>query len=79
MVVKPEIKRMEDLRGKTIGISDLEGVADVGTRLALKKYGIVPDVEAKIVVVRDSPTRYTGLLGVELTQAFCPSHTTSLP
>ncbi len=50
-VVRPEIRRMEDLKGKTLGVSSLKSTTDVSTRIALKKYGLMPDVDVKIVAL----------------------------
>jgi len=49
LVVKPEIRRIEDLKGKVVGVSTLKSTTDVSTRIALKHYGLAPDVEVKIV------------------------------
>jgi NitT/TauT family transport system substrate-binding protein len=38
--VQPEITRMEDLRGKTIGVTRFRSVTDNLTRMVLKKYGL---------------------------------------
>lgn len=38
--VQPEIKRPEDLRGKTLGVTRFGGVTDNLTRLMLRKYGL---------------------------------------
>jgi NitT/TauT family transport system substrate-binding protein len=51
LVVRPEIRRMEDLKGKTLGVSSLKSTTDVSTRIALRKYGLVPDVDVKIVAL----------------------------
>jgi len=42
LVVRPEIRRVEDLKGKTLAVSGVGEFTDVGTRLVLKKYGLVP-------------------------------------
>lgn len=45
VMVRPEIQTLDDLRGKTIGVSRLKAVSDVGARLAFKKVGLQPDVD----------------------------------
>src|SRR5919204_441520 len=40
--VGPNVKSMADLKGKTMGIQDAGGFADVMTRIVLKKAGIDP-------------------------------------
>ena len=48
MVVKPEIDRIEDLKGKILGVSTLKSATDVSTRIVLKYYRLVPDADVKI-------------------------------
>ena len=48
LVVRPEIRRMEDLKGKTLAVSGVGEFTDVGARLVLKKYGLVPEVDVKL-------------------------------
>jgi NitT/TauT family transport system substrate-binding protein len=43
--VSPEIQSAADLRGKTIGVSRLKAVTDVGARLGLQRLGLQPDVD----------------------------------
>jgi NitT/TauT family transport system substrate-binding protein len=38
--VRPEINRLEDLKGKTVGVSRFGSVTDNLTRMVLKKYGL---------------------------------------
>src|SRR5712692_7009760 len=45
VMVRPEIQTVDDLRGKTIGVSRLKAVSDVGARLAFKQAGLHPDVD----------------------------------
>lgn len=45
VMVRPEIQTVDDLRGKTIGVSRLKAISDVGARLAFKKAGLEPDVD----------------------------------
>jgi len=48
LVVRPEIRRMEDLKGKTLATSGVGEFTDVGARIVLKKYGLVPEVDVKL-------------------------------
>ena len=43
--VRPEIKTVEDLRGKTVGVSRLKAISDVAARIALEKLGLRQDVD----------------------------------
>lgn len=45
------IQRVSDLRGKTIGIVDFKSATELWAREALRKEGIDPDRDAKLVVV----------------------------
>jgi ABC-type nitrate/sulfonate/bicarbonate transport system substrate-binding protein len=48
LVVRPEIRRVEDLRSRTLAISGVGEFTDVGARMVLKKYGLVPEVDVKL-------------------------------
>jgi ABC-type nitrate/sulfonate/bicarbonate transport system substrate-binding protein len=48
LVVRSDIRGMQDLRGKTLAVSGVGEFTDVGARMVLKKYGLVPDVDVKI-------------------------------
>src|SRR5919199_1440851 len=43
--VRPEIQTAEDLRGKTIGVTNLKAISDTTARLAVRRVGLVPDVD----------------------------------
>jgi len=43
--VRPDIRTLDDLRGTTIGVNRLKSTNDGGTRLALQKLGLRPDVD----------------------------------
>jgi ABC-type nitrate/sulfonate/bicarbonate transport system substrate-binding protein len=45
VMVRMEIRTVDDLRGKTIGVSRLKAISDVGARLAFKSVGLQPDVD----------------------------------
>lgn len=51
LVVSPKIRRVEDLKGKVLGVSSLKSTPDLETRLVLEKHGLKPDVDAKIVAL----------------------------
>lgn len=62
LVVRPEIRRMEDLKGKTLAVSGVGEFTDVGARLVLKKYGLVPEVDVKLrALFGNHPLRLTAL------------------
>jgi NitT/TauT family transport system substrate-binding protein len=51
LVARPEIDRPEQLKGKTVGITRFGTSIDVGARLALRHFGLVPEKEVAIVQV----------------------------
>jgi NitT/TauT family transport system substrate-binding protein len=62
LVVRPEIRRMEDLKGKTLAVSGVGEFTDVGARLVLKKYGLVPEVDVKLrALFGNHPLRLSAL------------------
>jgi ABC-type nitrate/sulfonate/bicarbonate transport system substrate-binding protein len=56
LVVRPEIRKMEELKGKTLGVSALRSTIDLSTRLALKKHGLAPDADVRIVALGGGDT-----------------------
>jgi len=43
LIVKPGLKRVEDLRGSRLAISRFGSSSDAGLRVALQKLGLNPD------------------------------------
>src|SRR5439155_12661374 len=48
LVVRPEIRLMEDLKGKTLATSGVGEFTDVGARVVLKKFGLAPEADVKL-------------------------------
>ena len=63
IVVKPEIRTVNDLMGKRVGISRFGSSPDVAVRLALRKLGLNPDKDVSIIQTGGSPERLAALLG----------------
>jgi len=62
LVVRPDIRRVEDLKGKTLATSGVGEFTDVGARLVLKKYGLVPEVDVKLrTLFGNHPLRLSAL------------------
>lgn len=62
LIVRPDIRRVEDLKGKTLAVSGVGEFTDVGARLVLKKYGLVPDVDVKLrALFGNHPLRLSAL------------------
>jgi NitT/TauT family transport system substrate-binding protein len=55
------ITRVEDLKGKTGGVNRLGSTSDLGLRLALRRLGIDPEKDAKIIPVGGNPERFAAL------------------
>jgi len=51
LIARPEIEKAEQLRGKSLGITRFGTSIDVGARLALRHFGLVPDKDVAIVQV----------------------------
>jgi NitT/TauT family transport system substrate-binding protein len=62
LVVRPDIRRMEELKGKTLAVSGVGEFTDVGLRLLLKKYGLVPETDVKLrALFGNHPLRLSAL------------------
>jgi len=62
LVVRPDIHRMEDLKGKILAVSGVGEFTDVGTRMVLKKYGLVPETDVKVrALYGNHPLRLSAL------------------
>lgn len=61
LVVRPEIKRPEDLKGKRLAISRFGSASDYSTTVALEKLGVNPK-DVTIVQVGGNLTRFAALL-----------------
>ena len=49
LMVRPEIEKPEQLRGKSIGISRFGTTIDTGARIALRHFGLVPEKDVSII------------------------------
>lgn len=61
MVARPEIKSVQDLKGKTIGISTFAGGSIFAARLIGKHFGLDPDKDMKFVAVGAVESRFIRL------------------
>jgi ABC-type nitrate/sulfonate/bicarbonate transport system substrate-binding protein len=62
LLVKPEIKRPEDLRGKKVATSSIGSLGDFLFRYALRKRGINPDREIAWIAIGTNGERLQALL-----------------
>src|SRR3970040_2651130 len=61
LMVKPEIKRVEDLKGKKLAVSSLGSLTDFLVRYIAKKKGLNPDRDLTFIVRGGAPARLTRL------------------
>jgi len=57
VVTRPEIRSVEQLKGKKFGVSRFGSSADFGMRAMLKRLGVDPVKEATILQIGDEPAR----------------------
>jgi NitT/TauT family transport system substrate-binding protein len=61
LIVKPNFKRLEDLRGSKLAISRFGSSSDAGLRVALQKLGLNPDKDVTILQVGGQTERFAAL------------------
>jgi ABC-type nitrate/sulfonate/bicarbonate transport system substrate-binding protein len=61
LYVQPSIKRPEDLKGKTLGITRYGASTDGSLRLLLKKWRLEPDRDVKIIQMGGQPEILAGM------------------
>lgn len=61
LIVRPEIDKPEQLKGKSLGITRFGTSIDVGARLALRHFGLVPEKDVAIVQVGGMESMVTAL------------------
>jgi ABC-type nitrate/sulfonate/bicarbonate transport system substrate-binding protein len=59
--VRPEIQKPEDLKGKVVAIASPGGSQDQATRLILKKLGLDPERDVKLLPIGDAKARVIGM------------------
>jgi NitT/TauT family transport system substrate-binding protein len=64
LLVKPEIKRPEDLRGKKLAISTFGSLGDFLNRHIIKKYGMEPGRDVILITIGNTPERIQALASV---------------
>ena len=61
LVAAPNIKKVEDLKGKVVGISSFGGAPHNQIVMILRKYNINPDKDVTFLQIGGGATRYTAL------------------
>jgi NitT/TauT family transport system substrate-binding protein len=58
---EPSIKTVADLRGKTLAVTQPAASTDYASRMLLRRFGLVPDKDVKILYAGSSPALLTTL------------------
>jgi ABC-type nitrate/sulfonate/bicarbonate transport system substrate-binding protein len=58
---RPEIRRVQDLKGKRVAISNFASSTDAGARAALKHYGLEPLRDVTLLAMGDTSVRFQAL------------------
>lgn len=61
LITRPEIKSVEQLKGRKFGVSRFGSSADFGMRAMLKRVGVDPVKEATILQIGDEPARIAAI------------------
>lgn len=61
IIARPELKTVQDLKGKTIGLNSIGGGLENTVRMMLKHYGLDPDRDVKFLATGTVDTRFTAL------------------
>ena len=61
IIARPEIKTVQDLKGKIIGLNSIGGGLESTVRLMLKHYGLDPDKDVKFLATGGIETRFAAL------------------
>ena len=61
IIARPEIKTIQDLKGKTIGLNSIGGGLESTVRMMLKHYGLDPDKDVKFLATGGVETRFAAL------------------
>lgn len=63
LVTKPQIRSMNELKGKTIGISAAGSASDLLARYILKRHGLIPDKEVALLATGATTNNLAALKG----------------
>lgn len=61
LLAQKEIKTIEQLKGKKLAVSRFGSASDLGARLILQRYGIVPDKDIAMLQIGGTSTRLSAL------------------
>jgi len=76
LMAKPQLKSVQDLKGRIIGISSFGGATEVSTRLGLRHYGLEPERDVTMILIGTENVRVAALTSgsIDATVAVPPSH-----
>ena len=77
LYVRPEIKSVEQLRGKRIGITRFGSAPDISVRYALRKMNINPDKDVTLIQLGFMATVAAGLQGGSIEGGWSPRRRSS--
>ena len=61
LIARPEFKSLQDLKGKTLGVSTYGATSDVVARMMFKQGGVDPERELKIITLGAERARFAAL------------------
>jgi NitT/TauT family transport system substrate-binding protein len=61
LVSRPEVKSVQELRGKTVGVSAIGGVSHFAAQVIAKHFGLNPDKDLKFIAVGPTDARFARL------------------
>jgi len=61
LIARPEYKTLQDLRGKTLGVSTFGATADVAARMMARHSGVDPERDIKIIALGPDRARFAAL------------------
>ena len=61
IISHPSVTTLEQIKGKTGGVNRIGSTSDLGLRLALRRKGIDPEKDVKIITAGDNPARLAGI------------------
>jgi NitT/TauT family transport system substrate-binding protein len=76
LMAKPQLKAVQDLKGRIIGISSFGGATEVSIRLGLRHYGLEADRDVTMILIGTENVRVAALTSgsIDATVAVPPSH-----
>lgn len=61
LIAQPEYKSVKDLKGKTLGVSSFGATSDLAARMMIRRFGIDPEKDMKIVALGPDRARFAAL------------------